>query len=230
MMKAAITGEMGSGKSWCCAVLARFGVPVFNTDMCAKRLMDENDEVKYMLKKMISRSLYDDEGRIDRAELQYRLFEFDDAARNREALNMALYTYVRVEYKEFLEKHKDARYTLIESAILFETGWFEEVDYIIYVDCPREERVRRVIERSQLSVEQQNARTRYMLNPKLKMRASDLIIQNPGSDSIDDMEHQLYNTNKFLIDESLEFDESNKSNDVYFEDEFDDDSDDGIPF
>lgn len=179
-MKVGITGDMGSGKSHCCSLFASLGIPVFLTDTSAKRMMNENDAVKYMLRKMISPDIYNEDGTVNREVMQNKLFECPEAEANRGALNIALYSYVEEDYNRFLEENKMSPYTVCESALMFESNWFEKFDYIIFVYAPDDVRVERVIKRSGLTPEQQHARMKNQINPKLKMRASDFVINNYG--------------------------------------------------
>lgn len=181
MMKVAITGDMGSGKSHCAALFASLGVPVFLTDVVSKKLMAENAAVKQELKDQISPDIYNGDGTVNRDVLQVMMFESDTQDHVRKIIGDVLYSHVKLEYDKFVEEHADAAYTLCESAILFECGWFDYFDYIIYVHAPEDVRIQRVIERSKLTPEQQKARMKNQLNPRLKMRASDAVISNYGT-------------------------------------------------
>lgn len=180
MKSVGITGEMGSGKSHCCGLFATLGIPVFLTDLSARKLMTENGAIKDALSEAIYSGIYNSDGSINRETLQYRLFECDEADLNRKVLNDVLYPSVSEDYERFVKANKSAPYTLLESALLFETDLFERFDYIIYVYCPEDIRVQRVIKRSGLSEQQQHARMKHLIRPSLKMRASDYIIDNNG--------------------------------------------------
>ena len=171
---------MGSGKSYCCSLFASLGVPVFLTDISAKKLMAENDEVKRELRTLISADIYNEDGTVNRDVLQFKLFECDRQEKYRDIVNRTLYSYVEADYEKFCKDNEQAPYIMCESAILFETGWFDKFDYIIYVNAPEDVRIERVIKRSNLTEEQQRARMKNQLNPKLKMRASDFVIENHG--------------------------------------------------
>lgn len=179
-MKVAITGDMGSGKSFCSSLFASLGVPVFLTDIVSKKLMAENEAVKIELGKRISRDIYNEDGTVNRDMLQFKMFECDQQEKYRSVVSEVLYSHVKEEYDKFVDENKTAPYTLCESAILFECGWFEYFDYIIYVNAPEDVRIERVIKRSGLTPEQQKARMKNQLNPALKMRASDFVIENHG--------------------------------------------------
>lgn len=192
MMKVAITGDMGSGKSFCASLFASLGIPVFLTDVVSKKLMAENENVKAELRAQISPDIYNADGTVNRDVLQVMMFESDQQWHVRKIIEDVLYSHVKSEFDKFVSENADAPYTLCESAILFECGWFEYFDCIIYVNAPEDVRVERVIKRSNLNKEQQQARMKNQLNPKLKMRASDFVIQNDGTSKVHDLVDKIH--------------------------------------
>lgn len=172
---------MGSGKSYICRLFEQQEIPVYYTDLAAKRIMVENDEVKYMVKKMLKRpDVYYPDGTLNKELMRQLLFASPDADANRGAINLAIGTYLHQDYEEWLKKHGTKLFTLCESAILYETGFFKKFDKIIYVTAPLELRIKRAVERDGMTAEQYHERMGKQLDGDLKVRASDYVIPNDG--------------------------------------------------
>lgn len=62
MMKIAITGGIGSGKSYVCRILEKQGIRVYDCDAEAKRLMRTDARLQAGLKKLVGEQVYSAEG------------------------------------------------------------------------------------------------------------------------------------------------------------------------
>jgi len=61
MLKVGITGEMGSGKSYCSKIFEQMGVPVFYSDDVARRVINSNMDLKRDICKEFG-NVYDEDG------------------------------------------------------------------------------------------------------------------------------------------------------------------------
>lgn len=180
-MKVGITGDMGSGKSYVCGLFEASGIPVYYTDLASKRIMSENDEVKYMVKKMLKRpDVYHPDGSINKELMRHLLFAADNADENRGVVSLAIASYIQADYDEWIKKQPNSLFTILESAILFESGFFKQFDKIIYVTAPRELRIKRAVERDGITEDDYYHRMKRQLDEDLKKRASDFVIENDG--------------------------------------------------
>lgn len=59
-MKIAITGGIGSGKSFVCRELAKRGIEVYDCDAAAKRLMRSDEQLQAALKLLVGNEVYAD--------------------------------------------------------------------------------------------------------------------------------------------------------------------------
>ena len=67
-MKIAITGNIGSGKSYVCSLFKTLGIPVFDSDYEAKLLYDR-PEVRQQMVERFGEEMYDAEGHLDRKRM-----------------------------------------------------------------------------------------------------------------------------------------------------------------
>ena len=149
MIRVGLTGNIGSGKTIVCRVFEMLGIPVFYADMHARRLI-ERPELIESIGEMFGNEVLNDEGKIDRSKLAAIVFS-DKEALNR--LNMLIHPMVRKEFDEWVTQ-QEARYVIMEAAIIFETGQAEKFDKTILVVAGQETRIERVCKRDQVGREE----------------------------------------------------------------------------
>lgn len=149
MYKVGVTGGIGSGKSTVCRLFAERGIAVYDSDSQAKRLMEESDTLRAALVGAFGTECYA-EGRLNRRYLAGRVFGDADALSR---LNALVHPAVREDFRMWAER-QSGPYVILESAILFEAGFENEVDTTLAVLAPAEERIKRCMERDGASREE----------------------------------------------------------------------------
>lgn len=144
MLRVAVTGGIGSGKSTACALFAARGVPVYDSDSAAKRLMNGSEELRKRITELFGGEAYDADGRLNRARLASVVFT-DDAARER--LNSAVHPAVMADFDRWCSEHDAQPYVIFESAILFESGLASRFDRTVAVLAPLNLRIERTCRR-----------------------------------------------------------------------------------
>ena len=153
MRTLAVTGGIGSGKSYVVRMFAALGIPVYDADLRTKRLYDEDRGLLGALQALLGPGLVKD-GRLDRQYMAGRIFS------DRCLLE-------KVEALVFPE----------ESAIYLEKPALAGVaDKVLTVLCPEEIRIGRVMARSGMSREQVLARMSNQWSDERRMAASDYVI------------------------------------------------------
>lgn len=135
-LKVAITGGIGSGKSYVCRLLHEQGIEVYDCDAAAKRLMATDDDVKRMLTEVVGQDTYID-GTLNKAVVAKFLLTSEQ---NKRMVNSIVHPAVA---RDFLASGM----TWLESAILFDCGFQKYVDRVVCVTAPLETRIRRVMRR-----------------------------------------------------------------------------------
>ena len=195
MMKIGITGGIGSGKSTVCGIFKNLGVPVFNSDEAARKLVNENKDVNLALRAAFGDDMFFSDGNLDRKRLAKLVFNNPPEL---EKLNAIIHPLVYREFNKFCEEHKKAKYVVKEAAILFETKVHQHLDKIINVYAPREMRIERVLKREENTRENIERIMRFQLPDEEKNRLSDYIIVN---ENIDDLLPQVMEIHEFLLNE-----------------------------
>lgn len=142
MYKVGITGGIGSGKSTVCRLFEQNGIAVYDSDARAKALMAEDATLREQLVEAFGAECYNEQG-LDRAYLAGRVFG-DEAELQR--LNGIVHPAVKEDFRRWADAQRGA-YVVLESAILFESGFDTEVNTTLAVMAPMEERLRRTVER-----------------------------------------------------------------------------------
>ena len=132
-MKIGITGGIGSGKSYVCKRLARYGIEVYDCDAAAKRLIRTSPVIRRKLTELIGPDTYID-GQLNKAAVAQFLLQSEV---NAKAIDAIVHPAV---FKDFEESGMH----WMESAIMYESGIYRLVDKVIVVTAPLEVRIGRV--------------------------------------------------------------------------------------
>ena len=111
-MKIAITGGIGSGKSYVCRILEKQGIRVYDCDAEAKRLMRTDARLQAGLKKLVGDQVYSAEGVLQKPVLAQFLLAGEA---NKQAVNDVVHPAVARDFEQ-------SSYEWMESAILFDSG------------------------------------------------------------------------------------------------------------
>lgn len=130
-MKIAVTGGIGSGKSYVCRHLAERGIRVYDCDAAAKRLMGSSAPLQEKLRELVGEEVYHD-GQLVKPVMAAFLLASDE---NQKAVNAIVHPAVADDFKA-------SGYDWMECAILFESGFDHLVDCVICVTAPEEVRIR----------------------------------------------------------------------------------------
>lgn len=184
MTKIAITGGIGSGKSFVCNRLRSRGIEVYDCDAAAKRLMRDNEKLKAQLRRLVGEDVYSD-GKLNKAVMATFLLRSE---KNRETVNAIVHPAVRADFIASGQQW-------MECAILFESGFDSLVDFTICVTAPKEVRLQRIIDRDGLTRERAQQWIDKQLPQKEVAERCDAVINNDG---VADIEQQIDNILKYI--------------------------------
>lgn len=174
MLKIGITGGIGSGKSTVAEMFAVLGIPIYQADTAARRLMNTDPELKADIRKHFGDAAYTAEGQLNRKYLGNIVFNNPDKL----ALLNELTHPATIRDSEEWAASQTAPYIIKEAAILFESGSNHYLDAVIGVSAPKALRIQRVMERDHITQNEVLARMRRQIDEDIKMRLSDHVIFN----------------------------------------------------
>lgn len=185
--KIGVTGGIGSGKSTVCRLLADMGAAVYDSDARAKALMNEDMALREAIIEAFGEECYGKEG-LNRAYLAAQVFGNEEALAR---LNAIVHPAVRADFRAWAEVQQST-YVVLESAILFEAGFENEVDSTLAVMSPLEERVRRTMERDGATREEVLRRISHQMSDDELHRLSTHTIVNLRMDYLESDVEQLH--------------------------------------
>lgn len=176
MIKIAITGGIGSGKSYVSHLLEDMNIPVYNADNEAKRLTVSDEGIRRELVALLGEEVYK-EGALNRPLLASYLFS--DPAHAAQ-INAVIHPRVRKDFAAWAERLEGCEVAGMESAILYEASFEDTVDAVVMVYAPVDLRVQRAIYRDGASEEQVRARIAAQMDDDEKCRRADFTVVNDG--------------------------------------------------
>ena len=193
-MKVAITGNIGSGKSYVCSFFKQMGIPVFDSDLEAKRLYDF-PEIKRRIMNRFGEDMYLPEGLLDRKRLARVLFSDSCALGYVESI---LYPVLNARFDAWAQE-QDAPYVLYESALIFEKHLEAMFDAVVVVSASEETRIRRVMSRDHCTEEQVRGRMAYQLPQSEKLTKADYVVVHEEDDEDDCLQEQVSRIHNDLL-------------------------------
>lgn len=176
-MLTAITGGIGSGKSYVCRILESRGISVYDCDAAAKRLMRTSEKLQQELRQLVGQDVYTSDGQLQKRVLADFLLASEA---NKLALNDVIHPAVA---EDFLSSGM----TWLESAILFESGFDRRIrfDRIVCVSAPRNVRIQRIMRRDNITAEKAAEWIDTQMAQEEVERRSHFVIVNDGKSDIE---------------------------------------------
>lgn len=179
--KAAITGGIGSGKSFVCRLLEEKGINVYDCDAEAKQLMHHSEDIHTQLQQLIGNEVYLN-GKLNKALLAQFLLKSET---NKQQINEVVHPAVADDFEQSGKEW-------LESAILFESGFDKRVrfNFIVCITAPLATRIRRIMQRDGITLQQALMWIHRQMPQREIQKRSQFVIINDGKQ---DMEKQIEN-------------------------------------
>jgi len=179
MQTLGVTGGIGSGKTTVCGFLEEQGARVFYADLEARRLMQEDPEVRAAVIDAFGAESYDGTT-LNRAYLADQVFD-DESQIQR--LNAIVHPRVFEAFEAAAVRAEEDDVPLLvhEAALLFEACGDAHVDATAAVVAPAADRIARVTARDDVTPEQVRNRMKHQLPQDELRRRADYVIENDGT-------------------------------------------------
>lgn len=179
-IKLAITGSIGSGKSVVSRMMNVLGVPVYDCDVNAKRLMTDDGFIVSELKRMFGDECYEDDGTLNRQYIASRIFTDKE---NIKRVNSLVHPVVKRDFEEWAAR-QESSVVAVETAILYESGMIEAVDKVLVVWADRETAISRTMQRSGMNRIQVENRMNNQMSVDDLLLMSDYSLYNDGDEPL----------------------------------------------
>ncbi|WP_318308783.1 dephospho-CoA kinase [Flagellimonas crocea] len=173
MMIVGLTGGIGSGKSTVASMFSELGVPVYNSDFEAKKLMSSSKEVKSAIIELLGTEAYTKDV-LNRSYIAEKVFNNPPLL---EKLNAIVHPAVREHFLDWAA-HQDSPYVIQETALIFENNAQNTYDCTILVTAPTKTRIQRVMDRDGVERHAVVDRMKNQLEDGEKLDLADYSIKN----------------------------------------------------
>lgn len=174
-----LTGGIGSGKSQVAAAFADAGVPVIDADVISRALTAKNGKALPEIRKQFGDGIFDQDGRLNRAQLRDLVFRRPEAKQQLEAL---MFPLILSEIKQQQQKYSQAVYGVIDIPLLIEKPEFVVLaNRILVVDTLEQNQIERVRRRSHLEDAEIRRIMASQASRKEKLLVADDVLSNNGT-------------------------------------------------
>lgn len=190
MLRIAITGGIGSGKSLACSYIESRGFTVIYADKMAREITAPGGKAIPYIRKNFGDDYILEDGSLDRAKMRELVYSNPDAMR---LLEEGTTKVVAEDIKRIIEysERMEVRALFFEIPLLFEKNAQDEYDQVWLVTAGLEKRVERVMERDGLSREQVISIMHKQIPEEKKLDMSDEAIYN--EEVVDELFAQVEN-------------------------------------
>jgi dephospho-CoA kinase len=185
MLVVGLTGGIGSGKTTVSERFADYGVPVIDTDLIARELVEPGQPALAEIVNHFGPDCLDGEGRLHRARLRERVFADPTGRRQLEAI---LHPRIRALVRERVAALA-VPYCLVVIPLLAETGMTDLIDRVLVVDAPEAEQLRRVMARDRIDADQARRILAAQASRDRRLALADEILENSGN--LDQLDRQV---------------------------------------
>ena len=174
-----LTGGIGSGKSTVASMFTQLGAEVIDADQLARDLVEPGQPALEEIVRAFGTDMLQADGRLDRAKLG-RLIFADAGARSR--LNAITHPRILDRMNQDVQRRKDRRgLLLLDIPLLHENARTSLVEKVIVVWVDAATQLRRLTERSGLSIDEATRRVASQMPLDEKRAQADIVIDNSGS-------------------------------------------------
>ncbi len=180
MIKIGLTGGIGSGKTTVASIFSSFGIPIYDSDLRAKYLMNHNDELIESIKELLGEDAYTGK-QLNKEYVSSQVFTNPEVLQQ---LNQLVHPKVAQDFNNWCHEHKNEPFVIKEAAILIESKAYLSLDIIIVVNAPLVVRINRVMQRDNAELEAVRARMNNQISESERNSYADYIINNDGKSSL----------------------------------------------
>ena len=189
MILVGLTGGIGSGKSTVINYFKELGITCYQADDEAKKLMNSDKGLIKKIKNSFGDSIYIN-SKLDRKKLSAIVFTDKQKL---ELLNSIVHPYVTRHFENYCKGLEDI-YIIKEVAIIFEIGTQNKFDKIILVRAPKEDRVKRIVNRDKCNRQDAINRINNQIADDDKIDQCDFIIDNINLEEIPNKVLKIHNS------------------------------------
>ena len=172
-----LTGGIASGKSAVADLFAEFGVPIIDTDVIAREVVQPGQPALDEIRSRFGKHMIDAAGNLDRAALREAIFSDDQARLELEAI---LHPRIGAETRRQADAVEGA-YQVIVVPLLTSSPLVHFVDRVLVVDCDEDTQLQRLLARDSESIDQARRILAAQASREIRLQFADDVIVNNRS-------------------------------------------------
>lgn len=180
MLKVAVTGSAGSGKTSVCKRFRELGIKIVSSDILARKVVEEGSDAYNKIVNYFGKKVLKDDGSLNRRTLRSIIIN-DNTAKK------ALERFVHPEIIKLIKlqmiesERSGVQVIFVEVPLLFELGIEDMFNVVVTVIANHKLRVKRLMDRDDISRKDAEALLKYQLPDKDKAKQADFVIKNDSS-------------------------------------------------
>jgi dephospho-CoA kinase len=177
-----ILGGIGAGKSTVSGLFGQLGAAVIDADRLAHEVLKQPETIR-QIKRKFGPDVLNEDGLVDPQRLSGLVFEDKS---NLEFLNQLIHPQVIEKTEQLLSIYQQdvsCRAVVLDIPLLVEVGWDRQCDYLVFVDCSLENRLRRLAEKRKIDPEQLKKRENFQISLDKKAKIAHYIVNNNSDES-----------------------------------------------
>lgn len=178
MLLIGITGGIACGKTEVCQVFQKKGAIILSGDEIGKEVVEKNKKVLQELVTTFGKEILNKNKNLNRRKLGEIAFA---SKKSKDLLNSIVHPYLLRELRKRIKSLKNKNYggvVVIDAALIVEWGLQKELDYLIFVESKREDKIKRLQKQKGYSRKEALDRIKSQLPEITKKRLADFVIKN----------------------------------------------------
>lgn len=185
MIKVALTGGIGCGKSTACKFFSQLHVPVIDTDIISRELVTPNQTALNEIIDYFGTDILLDDGSLNRKSLSHKIFNHK---KNKLVLESILHPKIKLAVQKKLN-HLDCCYAIIAIPLLVETNQQKNYDRVLLIDCEEKLQISRTLTRDNKNLNEIKSIIHSQASREARIAIANDIIDN--SEDVSALENQI---------------------------------------
>ncbi len=181
MIRVALTGGIGTGKSYCLRKLGELGAPTIDADILARQAVAPGTTGFHQVVARFGTTILTPDGSLDREALGAIVFGDADARRALEAIVHPVVYRAIGRWFEGLARAGHTPVAVADIPLLFETGRERDFDAVVVTSCPVDVQKQRLMARNGMSEEEAGRRIGSQMPLEEKAARADYVIDTSGT-------------------------------------------------
>ena len=175
MLTIGLTGGIASGKTTVSNLFAKLNVPIVDTDLISRGLLDLGQTGYQMVVEHFGKEILQDEQLIDRRKLRHLIFNNEI---EKSWLETTLHPIIYQQTQQQIEQYKEANYVLVVIPLLFEADFQTLVNRTLVIDCNSDNQIERLIARDNIDLKLAKQMLAQQWSNEARLNLADDVIHN----------------------------------------------------